>query len=164
MQYTYGYNIRHILGWRINWLRFGEAYIRQDAVPPLIQAMACRLFGAKPLPESMVTDDKPSPETTLIGCQLDPNKQTSIKFQSKLVSPEKAFENVVCREWRPSCSVLLTLQPPTITTARTDDEWVFVRSYILLVGIIAVMSCNDLFLGVSSPPRVVRTRGTDYYS
>ena len=34
--------------------------------------MACRLFGAKPLPESM-----------LFYCQLIPKKQTSVKFETK---------------------------------------------------------------------------------
>ena len=37
----------------------------------LIRVMACRLFGAKPLPEPM-----------LAYCQLDPWEQTSVKFES----------------------------------------------------------------------------------
>ena len=39
--------------------------------PSLIQIMACCLFGAKPLPESVLT-----------YCQLDPGEQTSVKFWS----------------------------------------------------------------------------------
>ena len=34
--------------------------------------MACRLFGAKPLPEPMFNN-----------CHLDPKEQTSVKFKSK---------------------------------------------------------------------------------
>ena len=38
----------------------------------LLQVMACRLFGAKPLPEPMMT-----------YCQLDPKEQTSVQFKWK---------------------------------------------------------------------------------
>ena len=45
------------------------AYMRQLIGSALVQVMACRLFGDKPLPEPM-----------LEYCQLDPNEQTSVKF------------------------------------------------------------------------------------
>ena len=45
------------------------AYIRQWIWPALVQIMACRLFGAKPL-------SKPMPRF----CQLGPWEQTSVKF------------------------------------------------------------------------------------
>ena len=45
------------------------AYMRQWTGPSLVQVMACRLFGAKPLPEPM-----------LAYCQLDSKEQTSVKF------------------------------------------------------------------------------------
>ena len=48
------------------------AYMRQWTGSTLVQVMACRLFGAKPLPEPMLT-----------FCQLDPLEQTSVKFESK---------------------------------------------------------------------------------
>ena len=41
-------------------------------VSALVQVMACRLFGAKPLPEPM-----------LAYYQLYPQEQISVKFQSK---------------------------------------------------------------------------------
>ena len=49
--------------------------------------MACRLLGAKPLTEPVLT-----------YCQLDPQEQTSVKFEShyKTSIHENAFENVVC--------------------------------------------------------------------
>ena len=50
--------------------------------------MACRLFGAKPLPEPMQA-----------YCQLDPYEKTlkwiSNKYAKSLIH-ENAFENVVC--------------------------------------------------------------------
>ena len=45
------------------------AYMRQWIGSALVQIMACRLFGAKPLSETM-----------LGYCQLDPKEQTSVKF------------------------------------------------------------------------------------
>ena len=45
------------------------AYMRQLIGSALVQIMACRLFGAKPL-------SKPMPE----DCQLDSWEQTSVKF------------------------------------------------------------------------------------
>ena len=62
------------------------AYMRQWTGSALVQVMACRLFGAKPLPEPM-----------LAYCQLDSwekfrwnsNRNSTISIQ------ENAFENVV---------------------------------------------------------------------
>ena len=42
--------------------------------PSLVQMMACRLVGAKPLSEPM-----------LKNCQLDPKEQNSVKIQSKFI-------------------------------------------------------------------------------
>ena len=49
--------------------------------------MAYRLFGAKPLSETM-----------LVHCQLDTWEQTSVKFDKnkKLFIYENASENIVC--------------------------------------------------------------------
>ena len=51
--------------------------------------MACRLFGAKPLSETM-----------LAYCQLYPNEHISKKFLfeiQKVFIQENAFENAICR-------------------------------------------------------------------
>ena len=48
------------------------AYIRQLTKSALVQEMACRLFGAKPLPEPM-----------LAYRQLDSWEQISVKFLSE---------------------------------------------------------------------------------
>ena len=45
------------------------AYMRQRIGLALVQMMACRLFGAKP-----------SSKPTLDYCQMEPYKQTSVKF------------------------------------------------------------------------------------
>ena len=54
---------------------------------PNPDVMAWRLFGAKPLPEPMLT-----------YCQLDPGKkcQWNLSKNSKIFIQENAFENVVC--------------------------------------------------------------------
>ena len=49
----------------------------------LVQVMACRLIGAKPLAEQI-----------LAYCQWDPSVQTSVKLESKYIH-ENAFENLV---------------------------------------------------------------------
>ena len=48
------------------------AYMRKWTGSALVQVMACRLFGAKPLPEPMP-----------VYCWLDPYEQTSVKFELK---------------------------------------------------------------------------------
>ena len=55
----------------------------------LVQVIACRLFGAKPLIEPM-----------LVYCQLDSWGQVSVKYESEFFfsfSLENAFENGVCQ-------------------------------------------------------------------
>ena len=52
-----------------NSLRPSDAYVRWHPKTTLVQIMACRLLGAKPLYEPM-----------LEYCQLDPWEQTSVKF------------------------------------------------------------------------------------
>ena len=63
------------------------AYMRQWTVSALVQAMACRLFGAKPLPEPMLT-----------YCQLEPCEQTCYNSNrnTKLFIQENAFGTVIC--------------------------------------------------------------------
>ena len=62
------------------------AYIRQCTWLSSAQVMACRLFGAKPLPESM-----------LLICQSDPWEQVSVKLEFEFYQfhTEYAFDNVV---------------------------------------------------------------------
>ena len=62
-------------------------YMRKWNGSALLQVMACCLFGAKPLPEPMMTH-----------CQLDPWEQISVKFVSKCKNfiQENASENAVC--------------------------------------------------------------------
>ena len=68
--------------------RFTDAYMRpSDAYmrwigSALVQVIACRLSGAKSLPEPM-----------LPYCQLDPWEQTSVNFESK-------FKKKTCLSWK----------------------------------------------------------------
>ena len=55
--------------------------MRQQTESALVQIMACRLFGAKPLPEPLLT-----------YCQLDSQEQTSVKFESQ----NKTFHSRKC--------------------------------------------------------------------
>ena len=61
--------------------------MRQWTGSTLVQVLACRLFGAKPLSEPMLT-----------YCQLGPWEQTSgnSNRNTKLFIHENAFETVVC--------------------------------------------------------------------
>ena len=70
-------------------------YMRQGTEPALSQVMACRLFGAKPLPEPMLT-----------CCQLDHKEQTSVKFESKskISSFMKMHLKTSSVKWRPFLS------------------------------------------------------------
>ena len=60
----------------------------------LVQIMACRLFGAKPLPEPMV-----------VYCQLDSWEQVSVKFESKFYHLHliKCIWKGRLPKWRPFC-------------------------------------------------------------
>ena len=60
--------------WRclVNSSPSSAAYMRQWTRTALVQVMTCRLFGAKSLPEPMLT-----------YCQLNPQKQISVKYESK---------------------------------------------------------------------------------
>ena len=65
----------HICVTRHQWFKSSPPtaeYIGRWTESALVQVMACRLSGAKPLPEPL-----------LPYCQLDPCEQTSVKFESK---------------------------------------------------------------------------------
>ena len=64
------------------------AYMRQWTGPSSVQAMACRLFGAKPLPE----------QCWLIVNWTQGNKfQWNLKRNYIIFIQENAFENIVCQ-------------------------------------------------------------------
>ena len=64
-----------------------DAYMRQPIGSALVQIMACRLVGAKPLSKPM-----------LVYYELDPQEQTSVIFcqHIKLFIHENASQNIVC--------------------------------------------------------------------
>ena len=70
------------------------AYMRQWTVSTLVQIMACRLFGAKPLPEPM-----------LAYCQFDSWEHISVKYESEFYNFHSRKCNWKCRlpNWQPFC-------------------------------------------------------------
>ena len=72
------------------------AYMRQWTESSLVQVMACRLFGTKPLPEPM-----------LAYCQLDSWEQISVKFELALYHSHSRKCIWKCRlpKQRPCCPV-----------------------------------------------------------
>ena len=101
--------------------------MRQWIGSALVQIMACRLFGAKPL-------SKP----VLGYCQLNPQEQILVKFykNKKLFSRKNASKNIVCEiaailsrgEWvKTATSFDTRTQQTTIKTNRSD--------VLLVVGI-----------------------------
>ena len=79
--------IPHLLRSKINSTPTSAAFMRQWTGSSLVQVMACRLFGAKPLPEPV-----------WIYCQLDSWEQVSVKFESE-------FDNFYSRKciWKCPC-------------------------------------------------------------
>ena len=70
------------------------AYMRQWSRSTLVQVMACRLFGAKPLPEPM-----------LVHCQLDSWEQLLVKIESEFYNLHSTKCIWKCRllKWWPFC-------------------------------------------------------------
>ena len=81
-----------------NQLRPCDAYMRQYNIPTLLQMMACRLFGAKPLSESL-----------LPYCQRDRKEHISVKICLEFKSFHSWKYTLKCRLWnggnlpRPRC-------------------------------------------------------------
>ena len=71
------------------------AYLHQSSGSAMVQIMACRLFGAKPLPEPM-----------LVYCQLDSWEQISVEFKSDFYhfTSRKFIWNCRLPKWQPFCS------------------------------------------------------------
>ena len=78
----------------INLSPHNAAYMRQWTGSSLVQFMACRLFDAKPLPESM-----------LVYCKLDSCEKALVKFLSEFYHFHSRKCNWKCRllKWRLFC-------------------------------------------------------------
>ena len=82
----------------VNSLGPGDAYMRHWTGSSLVQVMACRLFGAKQLPEPM-----------LANFQVYTLKQTSLKLQWKTFSLTKMHSKMSSAKWQPFCFSLNVL-------------------------------------------------------
>ena len=73
---------------------FRIIYASVNWISELIQVMACRLFGAKPVPEPM-----------LAYCQLDSREQISVKFEVEFYHfySRKCISNCHMPKWRSFC-------------------------------------------------------------
>ena len=86
--------VLHSIRSRLNSYPLSAAYMRQWTGSSLVQIMACRLFGAKPLSKPM-----------LGYCQLDSWEQVSVKFESEFYYFHSSKCIWKCRlpKWRPFC-------------------------------------------------------------
>ena len=94
---SWNISLPHICGTRGRWVNLSPpsaAYMRQWIGSALVQIMAGRLFGTKPLPEPM-----------LAYCQLDSWEQISVNFESELYHFHSRKFIWKCRlpKWRPFC-------------------------------------------------------------
>ena len=80
-----------IISRNLNSLRPSDTYICQHDIPTLLQIMACRLFGAKPLSEPMPP-----------YCRLNHKKYISVKSSLKFSFRKFRFEMAPAK-WRPLC-------------------------------------------------------------
>ena len=94
----------------VNSLRPSDAFMHQYTKPSLIQIMACRLMGAKPLSDQM-----------LVYCSLGHWEWTSVNLESKfkLFIEGNAFENVVCKMSSAKCLP----RPQCVIPQQQDCPW-----------------------------------------
>ena len=79
-------------------MRLSDEYMHQYNIPTLVQLMACRLFGTKPLSQPK-----------LPYCQLDPKEHISVKFYLKFNFSFKEIHLEMSAKWRPFCLSLNVL-------------------------------------------------------
>ena len=97
--------------------------MRQQTKPPLVQKMACQLFS-----------DRPSFESMMVYCWLDPWKQTSVKFEYK-------YNNFKTRKYIWKCRL------QKIISSRTHVCW---------MGVFRLMDINMTFTVIYSVVREER--------
>ena len=107
------------------------AYMRQWTGSSLVQLMACRLIGAKPLPEPV-----------LAYCHLDSWKHISVKFESEVYHFHSRKHNWKCR--LPKWLVQIICKSPHASESNLED----MGKYIMRIQ--QILSYNDKN-NVSSP-------------
>ena len=111
---------------RINISPLSAAYMRRWTGSGLVQIMACRLDGTKPLPEPMLT-----------YCQLEPKEHLSVKFylKFKYLYSRNAFEHV--------CKMATILSRGRSVNVGTALESLVLVSYILLLLCVFLSSSTE---------------------
>ena len=111
----------------VNSLRQSDAHMRQHNIQALLQIMAWRLFGAKPISEPM-----------LPNCQLDARQHISMKFYVKFkknVHSRKCTWNYRLPKSRPSCPSLNVLRHEwVIATQKTIVQKPTVLVFLDITG------------------------------
>ena len=95
----------------------------------LVQVMACRLFGAKPLPEPMLS-----------YCQLYSWEQISVKLESKFCHfhPRKCIWKCCLPKWQPFCP-----GRDEVTTVLVR-AWMSIDIHLFYVDVITYPCYNDI--------------------
>ena len=103
------------------------AYIHQWSGSTLVQVLACRLYGAKPLPEPM-----------LAYCQLDSWEQISVKFESEFYYfiQENAFEIVVCH----NCGHFVLGRGVKVPIHYLSGTWIWPLLYLMMAYLLTMLS------------------------
>ena len=111
---------------RINISPLSAAYMRRWTGSGLVQIMACRLDGTKPLPEPMLT-----------YCQLEPKEHISVKFylKFKYLYSRNAFEHV--------CKMAAILSRGRSVNVGTALESLIFVSYFLLLLFVFLSSSTE---------------------
>ena len=124
-----------------NSLKPSDSIWRDGSESLLDQVMACHLLGTNPLPARL-----------MIYCQVDPWKQTSVKYQSKHIQFQsiKSLENVVCK----MLAILFWHQCLNCAMTRWLCWWrninLHISSYLLAVKSLICSSVNKLYFVPSS--------------
>ena len=104
------------------------AYMRRWTGLSLVQVMACRLLGAKPLPEPM-----------LIYCQLDSWEQISMKFESQFYHfHSRKFIWKCLPKWWPFCPGRDELNSPCLLQ---DCWWLLWNGWDILIFGYRIENC-----------------------
>ena len=141
------------MGSYINSLRPSDTYTSQYDKPSLVQIMACRLFGAKPLSEPM-----------LPYCQLNPKEHISVKFYLKFKSFHLRKCTWKCRlpKWWPFCLGLNVLKMSymlvSVSTMRRSSHDLV--NHISLLDCSLRIPCNSHFDGLVQDCSISSTEDT----
>ena len=106
-----------------------DEYMRRRTGSALVQVMACRLFGARPLTEPM-----------LAYCQLDSWEQISVKFEKEFYNfhSRKCIWKCPPPKWRSCCPVGRCVKRVECTYPNTSKNALIVGTFAIQVPTVRV--------------------------